>query len=517
MNRSDQAPPTLFPKGDPRHPARGSMLVWLSFAMVALGSVIAVGLPRVAGMVDRDKVTANERVMTDVRAAIEGFAAANYRLPCPDTNGDGVENCPLTSTTSPAGNVPYRSIGYSSGRDAYGNLLRYAPYVGTIASTAADETDNLANTAHTSSTFCAALSYMSALTSFSSPTAKVHTTDSAGTTATIVPFVVASPGPKDANRNGVDGLFDGNNETSATYGTRRYDLPSRPVMVSNPPATTDYDDQTIESSFDRTVTVVTGQSAAFKALYTRLFPSGCGCSGGTVSDPVSSGQMVAYYKLEDTLSVTGDKVCDASGNNNYGTFTTPLGSSTIVAPTLAANRSSVASKAMVFAQSGATNNGVVIPESVLNNMTNGTFSVSFWAYPTANSSGTLISAYGSSSNEFNIARAQNGNNRPLTVTIKGSSTITGSANFNQNNWYHIVLTRNGSTGAVVMYVNGTSDASGTPTSGTVSVGTNRFTLGLIYNGTSVSGNWKGYLDDLVIYSKVLSSSEVSTLYSAASP
>ncbi|MBF0152759.1 MAG: LamG domain-containing protein [Magnetococcales bacterium] len=489
-----------------RHPAAGSMLLWVSFGMVALGSVIATSLPRMSGLVNRDKATANEKVILEVRNAIEGFAAANRRLPCPDTNGSGLEVCPLTSTTNPSGKIPYRTLGLSSANDSYGNPYRYATYVDTIGSTAATTAD-LTATTHTSSTFCSALNSAT----IPNVATRLSEVDSAGANGVNVPFVVVSPGPKDANGNNTNGLLDGNNETL----TVRYDYPSR---VTN----STYDDRVIDSNFDRNYAADATHTAPFKALMTRLFPSGCSCSGSTVSDPLSTGQMVAFYKLEDTpLTATGDKICDSSGNNNSGSFTTPLSGQTIAVPTLVANRFATTSKAMDFANSGSTNNGVVLPEATLNSVANGTFSISFWAYPTSNSSGTLISGYGSSSNQFNISRNANGNNQPLTVTIKGSTTITsGSTNFNQNSWYHVVLTRDGSSGTASLYINGTATGSNTSATGSMAIATNGLTLGFVSTGAAVSNNWKGRLDDLIIYSVVLNSTQVNTLYTtqnAASP
>ncbi|MBF0137896.1 MAG: LamG domain-containing protein [Magnetococcales bacterium] len=495
-------------KANPRHPAAGSMLLWVSFGMIALGSFIAIALPRATGTVNQEKAVANERDLVDMRNAIEGFAAAKYRLPCPDTNNDGLEDCPLTSATTPASAFPYRTIGFSSGRDTYGNAVRYGVYVGTVGSTGSTDSD-LTASAHSSSTFCSALDSDTKTTPL---TARLHTTDSAGANTVNVPFVVVSPGPRDADRDGADGLYDGNNESTSTNGLRQYDRSSRPTVVNNPPTASDYDDQVVDSSFNRSTTADATHTAPFKALMTRLYPSGCVCT-----DPITpaTGQMVAYYKLTESTITNGTNIINCAGGNN-GLFSTSLtGLSGNSAPTLVTDRHSSTS-AMDF-QSGS-NSGLIIPETLLNS--NSTFSISLWAnLANTSGSGTLISGYGSSSNEFRISRESSGGTRHLLVNIQGSAAVTSVSGFPVSaTWRHVVVTRNGTTGVVKLYLDGnaTADVTGSAATGSLSIGSNRLVLGFVYTGTAITSStqWRGGIDDVIFYSKELSGTEVNNLFLA---
>ena len=83
---------------------------------------------------------------------------------------------------------------------------------------------------------------------------------------------------------------------------------------------------------------------------------------------------------------------------------------------------------------------------------------------------------------------------------------------NDDNWHHIVLTRDAPTGNVTIYIDGLLDKSGSSESGTV--GTSFSSIGRIEN-TNSSKNPKyfsGDLDELKIYDRVLSDTDVQQIY-----
>lgn len=57
--------------------------------------------------------------LQDAQSALEGFVLREYRLPCPDTTGNGLENC----AGDPIGNLPVRTLGIS-----LPHPLRYGVY-----------------------------------------------------------------------------------------------------------------------------------------------------------------------------------------------------------------------------------------------------------------------------------------------------------------------------------------------------------------------------------------------------
>ncbi len=107
-----------------------------------------------------------------------------------------------------------------------------------------------------------------------------------------------------------------------------------------------------------------------------------------------------------------------------------------------------------------------------------------------------------------------GERRSLMVLSEGSghkaafsgfsANVLGSTSLSTNTWYHIVVTETG--GNVVVYLNGSQNGSG-------SVTLNSYTSTTGYIGRTGFGEYfDGKIDQVRLFSKALSSSEVSTLY-----
>jgi lysophospholipase L1-like esterase len=96
----------------------------------------------------------------------------------------------------------------------------------------------------------------------------------------------------------------------------------------------------------------------------------------------------------------------------------------------------------------------------------------------------------------------------------GDTTIASSVNINDGTWHHVLATRNNGTGAMAVYVDGVSRGTGTGPTGSRSapsalrIGTNLPGWGAFLNGT---------LDDVRLYNRILSASEITALASGAKP
>ena len=94
-----------------------------------------------------------------------------------------------------------------------------------------------------------------------------------------------------------------------------------------------------------------------------------------------------------------------------------------------------------------------------------------------------------------------------TVGTNGTvNTLHSAANINLNQYIHVVETRDASTGAKQIYINGNLDSSGTGPTGMLN-GTAWLQIGL-----GADTGFTGDLDDIQIYSGVLSSNEVLQMY-----
>ncbi|MBF0310302.1 MAG: prepilin-type N-terminal cleavage/methylation domain-containing protein [Magnetococcales bacterium] len=266
----------------------GFTLVELSIVLVIIGIIVSLGFSVLPGAVQTAQLTATRSRMDQIQLAIEGFAVANNRLPCPASDsGSGLENPTLSTTTvttctSNVGFLPFGTLGLANGHDSWHNTLYYSIYKPASYATAPTNCTDFSDTTTfttsgydlscydpsnppTRSSFCTKLQNI--LNSFSTvpvTRSRVHTaraTDNAcatgDTTATSnnntnVAFLIASSGNEDAERNTSDTSaarkFDGNNYASIfTNNTTDicFDNPARawktPDSENN---TTGYDDVT---------------------------------------------------------------------------------------------------------------------------------------------------------------------------------------------------------------------------------------------------------------------------------
>jgi len=100
-------------------------LIELSVVLVVLGLMTAVLMSLLPSLTRLASVESAIDDVNDTQNAITGFALATGRLPCADTNQDGVEDCPAV-----AGGFPYLTVGLGGPlRNAHGYDYRYAVYM----------------------------------------------------------------------------------------------------------------------------------------------------------------------------------------------------------------------------------------------------------------------------------------------------------------------------------------------------------------------------------------------------
>ena len=144
---------------------------------------------------------------------------------------------------------------------------------------------------------------------------------------------------------------------------------------------------------------------------------------------------------------------------------------------------------------------------------NGEMTISAWIRTTNVSAGTRqIVANGSSDGTqqdytFEINRTA----RKLSTIWGNNVILTGNATLSVNTWYHAVMVRSGSSGnwAVKFYLNGNQDNSGTTA---INPNATNENTAIGRGGGWASQFFSGTLDDVRIYNRVLSASEVKQLY-----
>ena len=133
------------------------------------------------------------------------------------------------------------------------------------------------------------------------------------------------------------------------------------------------------------------------------------------------------------------------------------------------------------------------------------FTIAFWTNPDSSDMGTWDSAFstGDSTSSGRFQIDYSGSNK-IRFNVAGD-TLT--ADLNADVWNHIVITKTDSTDdkTVRLYTDGSIQDSGTQ----LTTLWDKIKVGLNRNG---GGYWKGYIDELKIYNRTLTATEVSTLY-----
>src|SRR3989344_3087277 len=222
----------------------------------------------------------------------------------------------------------------------------------------------------------------------------------------------------------------------------------------------------------------------FSVLYKDKFISSSKTSQlAQLSASLSNG-LVAYYTFDEGSGTTAG---DGSGNGNTGTL--------VNGPTWATGK---VSGALNFdgTNDKVTTSGDFVGTSPL--------TISAWIYARSYGSGVSARILDNSKAIFRIGAY---NNRLMFSSDGATYPHAGNDSMALNEWRHVVVTRD-SSGIVNFYVNGTQRGTANQNSGTPAGGPT------VYIGTSSNSShpWDGLLDDLRVYSRVLSASEITELY-----
>lgn len=157
-------------------------------------------------------------------------------------------------------------------------------------------------------------------------------------------------------------------------------------------------------------------------------------------------------------------------------------------------------------------------------LTNQDFTLSLWfkgtgQTTTADSSNMLFSAHGSSTSNIlriGIAKSSGG----IYFAATGSSgSVVGSADYDDSNWYHLVITKPYVSGgaAGTIYINGSSIGNTEVFNIDFSSAIN-YSIGQEYDPTLSPGDFfKGNIDEVAIWNKILNNDEIAALSTASAP
>lgn len=205
--------------------------------------------------------------------------------------------------------------------------------------------------------------------------------------------------------------------------------------------------------------------------------------------------LVAYLRFDEGVGATAT---DSSGNGNTGIL--------VNGPTWTTGKTGQA------AQFDGIDDYVSVP-FILNPST-ANFTAAAWVYATGEDTTRteniiLVQEDGTGIGRAWLARTASTASTPNKLfTFLGGTALVSTSNLTLNNWYHVVVTVNGAE--TKLYLNGTQEAWATTTQNNADG-----TMRVASHKTGVSGEkWQGRIDEVRIYSRALSASEVQALYYA---
>ncbi|HTK39490.1 MAG TPA: LamG-like jellyroll fold domain-containing protein [Patescibacteria group bacterium] len=224
------------------------------------------------------------------------------------------------------------------------------------------------------------------------------------------------------------------------------------------------------------------------------------------SDSVLADSPLAYWRLDETTGAT--QFADASGNGHQATISgTPSYSTT----------NYVQNSAVQFS---GTQYGSAASGAWFGSMTS--YSVEAWFASTATGNSMIVSydntgtSPGAATRVFQLYLS-GGKVCFVPLLASGSYVVlTSSAQYNDAAYHHVVATWDGSNAK--LYVDGSQVATAALSGTTTTGGGQPILIGTGYNNSP--GNlyqYSGYIDEVALYGPALTSTQVSTHFSAASP
>jgi len=239
--------------------------------------------------------------------------------------------------------------------------------------------------------------------------------------------------------------------------------------------------------------------AEVQTLYDSNKPATTGCNGDIqLADNLCEG-LTAYYPMNGNAN-------DASGNDNDGT---------VNGATLTTDRHGNADNAYYFNGNGHGTDSIQIPHTVINGLTDVTTSV--WIQTDDLEQGILSGANNAQQNHYLLYMIHG----KIQAHIKQDDSFVTSSIINDGQWHQIVFVREGSSGLAQVFIDGNSVGSKTLPAGALSISPNGLWIGR--DQDCVGGCFEDYqdflgsIDDLIIYNRALTASEIQSHYDSTKP
>jgi hypothetical protein len=211
-------------------------------------------------------------------------------------------------------------------------------------------------------------------------------------------------------------------------------------------------------------------------------------SSGFTTESLPDTTLLAHYAFEDNLN----------DNSSYNRHLTEVGSN--ITYSAADNQSNKSGQAALF---NGTDTYAYTDNISISSTDN--FTIAFWVRPDSPNmsqwDSVMSTGNSTSGGRFQIDYSGNHN---IRFVVSGA---TLSMALDNNTWNHFVYTKTytSTSNKLQFYKNGSSQGSSAP----VVTRWDKLKIGLNRNG---GGYWKGYIDELKIYNRAFTGTEVSTLF-----
>lgn len=206
---------------------------------------------------------------------------------------------------------------------------------------------------------------------------------------------------------------------------------------------------------------------------------------------VAAANLIAWWKLDET---SGTTATDSSNYGNNGTLTNgPLW------------MSGIKDNAVYF---DGSNDYIEMTDASVWDFGTGDFTLSAWMKSTNSGWGWVLSRLNDATTGDLWRFGTKSDNTLIFKDTVAWQDVNSTASVNDGAWHHVAAVR--SSGTVTLYIDGSSDGSGTADSDFS--GTEKLRIGRWQGGSDF---WDGLLDDVRIYNKALSANEVASIFGTA--
>lgn len=210
INRT--AMPRVFIPRTYRNTQQGFTLLEMAVVMVILGLLLGGILMPLSTQMEKQNRDETQNILEEIQEALIGYTMANGRLPCPDTDDDGIIDMG-SSCSNVQGTIPWVDLGVGK-NDAWGQPFTYR-VTGDFADNA-DGTGCGTATAGVSFSLC------------SDADINVLDASSGNPVANQIPAIVISHGSNWATTTSAD--EDENSDTNAIFVDRRPSMKAPPIF-----------------------------------------------------------------------------------------------------------------------------------------------------------------------------------------------------------------------------------------------------------------------------------------------